>query len=219
MPLLDATETLSKYPDRLIEHIIPSPLVNLVCSVVALRNHIICQLVGRIASAKADSGSDFDLISTKFAASLGLTVKPQEYELKLMLADEPVTVTSGVVKMPFCIRIATGGGPSNFKAGAEPVDLEFYVLDELNAEVVTGYDILAELKAFDGHDSSFIANIQQLGLADVSWIRWTGSFERKCTKLVQKVLGNGKKNSNRDLGEHISIFDISPQLIDSSSSD
>ncbi|KAK8129513.1 hypothetical protein PG999_001893 [Apiospora kogelbergensis] len=71
MPLLEETETLNKYRDRLVEQTVPVGLslqVNLVGSPARC---LLCNLGGEPTTANADSGSDADFLSAAYARDRG----------------------------------------------------------------------------------------------------------------------------------------------------
>ncbi|KAM5344700.1 hypothetical protein ACJ41O_010562 [Fusarium nematophilum] len=179
---LRRTETLTKHTDRLVEELVPSMQALRVNSVDRPKRSIICQLDSFVGCATVDTGSDLDLVSPGFAKSRAYTVEPAHEQLEF--ADCSVGYTSGVTRTSFSVGDMT---PFGFRARGQAIDLELFVLDSLNADILVGQDTVTELDIFNTHGDSFIPSIPRLGESDVNIIRHIGKLERGASRLWGKL--------------------------------
>lgn len=144
MPLLEETETLNKYRDRLVEQTVPVGLslqVNLVGSPARC---LLCNLGGEPTTANADSGSDADFLSAAYARDRGFIVEPSQETIQF--ADGSTDVTAGRCNLTLAIN--------DFPA----TTLEFHVCATLAHNVIVGYDSIEELDIFTKHRSSMVSS-------------------------------------------------------------
>ncbi|KAI1170120.1 hypothetical protein F4777DRAFT_595490 [Nemania sp. FL0916] len=183
MQFLEQTETLSKHRDRLVEQIIPSMQALRVNSVGKPRKHLICRLDTHVGCASADTGSDLDLISLGFARSRAFNIEPGLEQLEF--ADCSLGYTSGVIKASF--SVGNLSDVNGFSPYGGVVDLEFYILEGLNTDILVGQDTIDELDVFSLHTEFFIPSISKLGESDVNIIRHIGTVERFASNFMNKV--------------------------------
>ncbi|KAK7960393.1 hypothetical protein PG996_011041 [Apiospora saccharicola] len=144
MPLLEATETLSKFHDRLVEQTIPAGLALQVSHIGSPRRRPLCSLDGSMAAANLDSGSDADFLSAQFAQFRGFIV--EENQGIIMFADGSTEFTCGVIHLPLALE------------AMQPLTLEFHVCTNLAHDVIVGQDYIQNLEIFTHHSSSLISS-------------------------------------------------------------
>ncbi|KAI0439364.1 hypothetical protein F4803DRAFT_554140 [Xylaria telfairii] len=193
MEFLEQTETLSKHRDRLVEQLVPSMQALRVNSIGRPRRNLICRLDTYVGCANADTGSDLDLVSLEFARSRAFNIEPA-YE-QLEFADCTVGYTSGVITASF--SVGNVSGVEGFLPRGNVVDLEFYVLEDLNADILVGQDTIDNLDIFSLHTESFIPSIPKLGESDVNIIRHIGTLERLASKIVNKMKDKTQSGTSR----------------------
>ncbi|KAG6358463.1 hypothetical protein INS49_014347 [Diaporthe citri] len=171
---LQATETLTKHGDRLVEELVPSIQALRVCSVGRSKRDVVCRVGNYVGCATADTGSDLDLVSPEFAASRVFDVEDSCVELEF--ADGSTGYTIGMIKTAFSIgRVSDVEG---FIPRSKEMLLELYILDNLNADILVGTDTIQDLQAFSGHEDCFIPAMPRLGESDLNIIRYIGAVER-----------------------------------------
>ncbi|TGJ81554.1 hypothetical protein E0Z10_g7192 [Xylaria hypoxylon] len=180
MEFLEQTETLSKHRDRLVEQLVPSMQALRVNSVGRPRRNLICSLNTYVGCASADTGSDLDLVSLRFARYGAFNIKPAHEQLEF--ADCSVGHTSGVIKVSFCV-----GDVEGFLPCGNIVRLEFYVLEDLNVDILLGQDTVDVLNVFSLYTEYFIPSIPKLGGSNVNIISHKGTLERLASKIVDKM--------------------------------
>ncbi|KAI1358663.1 hypothetical protein F5Y08DRAFT_332927 [Xylaria arbuscula] len=184
MEVLERTETLSKHRDRLVEQLIPSMQALRVNSIGRPRRNLICRLDTYVGYASADTGSDLDLVSLEFARSRDLDIKPAREQLEF--ADCSIGYTSGVIKSSFSL-VGKLSGMKGFLPHGNVVDLEFYVLEDLNADILVGQHTIDDLNVFALHTEAIIPSLPTPGESDVQIIRHIGTLERVASKIANKL--------------------------------
>ncbi|KAJ0107077.1 hypothetical protein J7T55_006956 [Diaporthe amygdali] len=102
-------------------------------------------LNGEMALAIPDTGSDLMCMSGSYARSMGLSIDDNvDNLLEVELADGSVCITSGVVRN------------LSWAVGDKAILCDFYVLEDLCADVVLGKDYLFDLGVFSNCSDSFI---------------------------------------------------------------
>ncbi|KAF4999850.1 hypothetical protein FDECE_11381 [Fusarium decemcellulare] len=194
MDFLHETETLSKHTDRLVEQLIPDIQSLRVNSVGSPKRSIMCRLDEAVGCATVDTGSDLDLVSPDFVHARSFNVTPA-FEL-VEFADCSIATTSGVVTARFSLGSEDEEGVFRPKGGS--IDLDFYVLDNLNADILVGQDTIDELKVFTKHTTSFIHNSDLLKESGVNIIRHKGRLEQQVERGMQKIknIFTGSSNSS-----------------------
>lgn len=175
---LQATETLTKHRDRLVEELVPSLQALRVCSVGRSKKDVVCRVGNYVGCATADTGSDLDLVSPEFAASRGFHVKDSYVELEF--ADGSTDYTMGMIKTAFSIgRVSDVEG---FIPRSKEMPLELFILDNLNADILVGTDTIQDLQLFSVHEDCFISAMPYLGESNLNIIRYIGGVERRFSK-------------------------------------
>lgn len=170
---LQATETLTKHRDRLVEELVPSFRALRVCSVGRPKRDVVCRVGNYVGCATADTGSDLDLVSPDFAASRAFDVEDSCVELEF--ADGSTGYTAGLIKAAFSIgRVSDVEG---FIPKSKEMSLELFILENLNADILVGLDTIQDLQAFSIHEDSFIPAMPRLGESDLNIIRYIGAVE------------------------------------------
>ncbi|KAJ4160271.1 hypothetical protein NW754_003397 [Fusarium falciforme] len=196
---LQQTETLNKHRDRLVEQPIPAMQALRVNSIGRPKRSLVCRLGTYVGCATVDTGSDLDLVSPAFAKSRAYKIEPA-YE-QVEFADCSVGCTSGVIKTSFVVGNANSLG---FYPRGEPIDLELFVLDNLNADILVGQDTVDALDVFNLHSESLIPSMPRLGESDLNIIRHIGSLEKGVANLWNKVkrnLGGNPSGSSGRFGK------------------
>lgn len=211
MEFLQQTETLSKYRDRLVEQHIPGMQTLRVSSVGRPKRSLICQLDNNyVGCATVDTGSDLDLVSPQFAASRAYKVEPA-HEL-VEFADCSVGYISGVITTSF---IVGNMGALGFNSRGEARDLDLFVLDNLNADILIGQDTVDKLDVFNVHRESLIPSMSRLGESDLNIIRHIGSFEQGASTFLKKIKGRLGGDSSVSSGKFLETIHHALQLIGS----
>lgn len=189
---LQATKTLTKHRDRLVEELIPSMRALRVCSVGRSKRDVVCRLGNYVACAAADTGSDLDLVSPEFASSRAFKVEDSCHELEF--ADGSMGYTMGMIKTTFSIgRVSDVEG---FIPKSKEMPLEFFILDNLNADILVGTDTIQDMQAFNDHEDCFIPAISRLRESDLNIIRYIGAVEKglsKAWELLRDSLTSSEK--------------------------
>ncbi|KAI0398013.1 hypothetical protein F5Y17DRAFT_464414 [Xylariaceae sp. FL0594] len=194
MEFLEQTETLSKHRGRLVEQLVPSMQALRVNSVGRPRRNLICQLDSSVGCASADTGSDLDLVSLQFARSRAFKIE-SAYE-QLEFADCSVGYTSGVINASFSVRKLSD--VDGVLPRGDTLHLDFYVLEDLNADILVGQATIDDLDLFSLHRESFLPSGPKYGEPDVNIIRHIGALERLASKITNKLkdkASSGTSNS------------------------
>ncbi|RSL55441.1 ATP-dependent RNA helicase MAK5 [Fusarium duplospermum] len=157
------------------------------------KRSLVCRLDTYVGCATVDTGSDLDLVSPKFANSRAFKVEPAFEQVEF--ADCSVGLTSGVIKTSFTVGNVNSLG---FQPRGESIDLELFVLDNLNADVLVGQDTVDMLDVFNLHNESLIPSIPRLGESELNIIRHIGRFEQGAAglwKKIKKAMGGDQPGS------------------------
>ena len=149
-PFLKATETFSRFKHRVTRKFRHKILPQL-CYVRGSHQGILGYFDGELVEAVPDTGSDILAISTEYARKRSLHIdESDEHRIEIAFADGSTAVTRGIVK-----DVA-------FEFASSPTDeyrRDFYVLDDLDCDVVLDYEFLDETDAFSFHEDSFVENL------------------------------------------------------------
>ena len=182
IPFLQETETFTKLKDLLVAQIVPAAddlRVNCVHAQAPKRG-IVCRLDSFVTCAKADTGSDLDLVSLQFAEKRGFVVHPGCERLEF--ADGSRGQTFGSLLVTF--EVGELDSVRGFQPCARKREWEFHVLDNLPSDVVIGQSTLEDLEVLDQGIGSLI-RMPPAGLSDCQIIRHIGRIER--------IIGTGLK--------------------------
>ena len=145
---LEKTKTLSDYVHRL-EDCIPKPgivpMVNLIGSTQHAKRRFTVHIDHRYTLINADSGSDLDLMSSRYVRAHGYRLdRRRKCRKRVRFADNTMAETIGQVKATLTLE----DGSAYSKT--------FDVLPNLTSDVLLGQFTLEEIKAFQVHRSSFV---------------------------------------------------------------
>lgn len=115
-------------------------------------------------------------MSPAFASSRGFQVEPSYHQLEF---------TSGIITSS--LSIGNVDSVKGFLPRGESIHLDFYVLDNLSADILLCQDTIEELNIFGLHAESFIPAILKLGESDVNIIQYTGTVENLAGKVRNKL--------------------------------
>ena len=108
------------------------------------RRMLDCTIDGQFVLASADTGSDVDLTSLRYARSRGWKIsKLGTGTGYVLLADGTVKKISGYVDVPLSIGTIT-------------ISTTLYVLDGLMCDILLGDDLLDDLDAFNRFEDNFV---------------------------------------------------------------
>lgn len=175
---LQATETLTKHRERLVEELVPSFRALRVCSGGRSKRDVVCRVGNYVGCTTADTGSDLDLVSPGFAASRAFDVEDSCVDscVELEFADGSTGYTDGMIKTAFCIgRLSDVEG---FLPRSKEISLDLFILENLNTDILVGTDTIEDLQSFSDHEDSFIPAMPTLGGSDLNIIRYVGAVER-----------------------------------------
>ncbi|KAF4947658.1 hypothetical protein FSARC_13919 [Fusarium sarcochroum] len=193
MEFLLGTETLNKHTDRLVEQVIPSMQNLRVNSVGRPKRNIVCRLNDLIGHAAVDTGSDLNFVHPRVIPQGTFTVAPA-YEY-LEFADGSLGLTSGVFQPTF--SIGCNDDLKEFQSVTELMSPEFYVLDNLNTDILIGQDTTDDLEVLTAH----LRSVVHISEADAACniIRHRGKIEqcvRKGFEKVKDIFSSSRMESN-----------------------
>lgn len=166
---LELTETLSKHRDRLVELNQPLDLSLRVLSIGMPRRNLFCHLAEDPVFANADSGSDLDFISGKYAISRNIMIFPGKEEI--MLADGSIMTTSGVARLPLSIRDIDAIDASDNTQNTVTIWGEFHIFEGMVQDVLVGHTTIEKLQVFARFSSSLLPGFKLLNLSSLNIIR------------------------------------------------
>lgn len=145
---LEKTKTMSVFKNRL-EDRFPStniyPMLNLIGSTKQSKRRVAAFIDGRYTYINPDSGSDLDLMSSRYVKSRDYKIdRRRECRKRIRLADTTIVETIGQVSATLTLN----DGSSYLKL--------FDVLPGLTSDVLLGESALEEIDAFTAYESSFV---------------------------------------------------------------
>lgn len=170
---LMATETFTKYRNRLTQEFVPATQFLQVNSVGKAKQALICRLNTFVGCANADTGSDLDLISPEFAKQRSLLI--HDDAVRVEFADGSTALTSGFVDTTF--SIGSVQDLKGFIPTGDTLELPFFVLEGLTSDILVGQGTLEELGVMDKQNDVFINCPPTFGLSDCAIIRYIGKAE------------------------------------------
>lgn len=179
MTFLKATETITKYTQRLVD-LPPSVKRSFsLCAVGNATNRVCCIIDGRDVVASADTGSELALMSGAYAARHGLL---REYSCEVLeLADGSLEYTSGFADVVVQVKDRTIFGKETFTKKM----VRFHVLKHLQFDVLLDEDAANQFDIFRKGLVTLASKTS--GLASLAPIVWLGSAERKVAKTVENI--------------------------------
>lgn len=193
MAFLEATQTFSLHRDRLVELDIPQTLSLRVNSIGIPRRYLLCRLNDDLAFANADSGSDLDFISLKYAENQGFQVHPNKESI--MFADGSIDITSGVARLRFSIENLESDEASRNMKYSKSLSIEFHVFDKLMHDILIGRDTIEAFQIFTCYSSSLLPG---LGLMELSSLNIIRHLKRLKLPGVSRVKGAFKRYLSKD---------------------
>lgn len=185
------------------------------------KTRMACYLDGVLALACADTGSEIDLMSRAYAMERGFHIESVPDDRRyVMLATTKMASLSGMVKVRFDtfqpVDVSRYHGSTDCRHGdsstadndEEMLDVEseqriryisipdhnrtFYVLDDLNCDVLLGEELLDSIDAFPTHGNSFFEipdSLPETSSLALNYIKWASKLERRCYDMVSRVTG------------------------------
>lgn len=193
MNFLERTKTFSKFTDRLIDEPFATDSGSIkLNSVGAALKNLVCQMDEVTALASIDSGSDLDFISEEYAKLRGFYVKDACHYVKF--ADSSIGYVSGFTRVSFVVGCVEIDGEI-FSETSEILDLDFFVLSDLSADVLIGQDTIVELNVFQNHKESIISSSARGEPSAVNIIRLMGKTEIALARFRGRLGRRGRGSS------------------------
>ncbi|CAG7561060.1 unnamed protein product [Fusarium equiseti] len=202
MDFLMQTETLTKHTDRLIEQVVSDMQVLRVNSIGSSKQSAPCRLNDYNGYTVIDTGSDLNFIHPR-------VLEQGHFDLEfasvyLEFADCSVGQASGLIDVTFAI--GHDNGPYSLEIPMEPVREEFYVLDDLNMDVLIGHDTIESLEVMTAHLDSLLNTSLDSG---VHIIRAIGKLERRFKTFLTDISPSLGRNSGKL--DRFRVFDLLTQ--------
>ena len=215
------TETLTIYRHRLMQRWVPPASVLSVRSLGDSREILLCTLDGKDTEALPDSGSDIDVISYEYARRRGFILEKNEQWVKF--ADGSMTQACGIYTAQLVIGL--GGQKFHFdteqdrgdgledllpshrlmndiapqaenKQYRRVIQTKFYVLENIQVDVIIGMSSLESLRVYTQHRESLVSQpIQDIGTAPLDRIILLSKIERKIRQFSHRWLTNSQKET------------------------
>jgi hypothetical protein len=176
MAFLDETETMTKHKYRLQEQIpfIPPPLK--VNTLGFPKRRVLCYMDTKKIYANADTGSELELMSRAYARRRGYGVQliPKDHSDEVQFADGSTTKLVGQVEADITFGSLKG----------DKYKQTFYVLEDLQYDILLGEDFLDELDAFATYRSSFVLDRTANDATELSAIVWLSRPEQRIFQIT-----------------------------------
>ncbi|KAI0177122.1 hypothetical protein BJ166DRAFT_506181 [Pestalotiopsis sp. NC0098] len=193
LKFLELSETFSKHRDRLVELDVPQSLPLRVLSIGGPRRNLICRLDEDKVFANADSGSDLDFISEKYATSRNLSITPNKE--RIMLADGSITTTSGVAILPLSVEDVDSDAASERSQSTVIVSKEFHIFQGMVHDVLIGHGTIEELQVFTRFDSSLLPGLGLLSSSSLNIIRHLKKIPT--LKDIKRLIQRGRSSRSQ----------------------
>lgn len=177
---LRETATLTNHRDRLRERSLDAGLPLKVMHINGTKEHFRCYINSKERLAAADTGSEMDLVSGRFARQSPYREMTLEKKAEIQFADGSIELVSTQVFSQFTPHVDLKWSPK-----------WFYVLDGLSCDVLLGEQTLEQLRAFDDATSGVVTQQDAFGFA-LNIISWLRAPEEKASNLFRsfsKLLG------------------------------
>lgn len=191
MVFLERTETLTKHRNRLVRIPRPSFQALQVYSVGRSRNELLCSVNEHLVLAIPDSGSDVDLMSSRFALERGFQILSGEDQIEF--ADGSVAITSGLVQAELALSGVDLISPTLPTTTTKNPTVDFFVLDGLISDVLVGEDSLEELKIFTENQCFLISTGGATGPAGLHRIRHLGPVGRLLSWIKERIASTRRR--------------------------
>lgn len=190
MTFLEETRTLTEHTERLVEQVIEMPQSLRVNSVGRPRSQLSCRVNEHLVCANVDSGSDLDLINPDYARSCAMQIMPGEEEI--MFADGSLAYTSGSTVVPFAVVQVDFNDVRSVTRRSEAIDIEFFVLDSLSADVLVGNDTIRDFDVFNRYADCLVPSIRTIGEPNMN----TVIHIRRMQRLISNAIGGVGRGSD-----------------------
>jgi hypothetical protein len=134
-----------------------------------------CTLNARDVLAAADTGSDVDLISLRYARYCGWKTDRHETG-RVILSDGTVQQLEGSVEL-------------DLEIGVEKISRRFYVLDGLKCDVLLGDDSLQHMDVWNDHGDAFVDieddDAEATNFWNIEWVERFDNLEAEVDALVE----------------------------------
>ena len=185
---LEKTKTLSDHVHRLQDCISNpgiSPMVNLIGSTQHAKRRFTAHIDHRLTLINADTGSDFDLMSSTYARAHGYRYdRRRGCRKRVRFADNTTAETIGQVQATLTLE------------DGSMYPKMFDVLPKLTSEVLLGHFTLEEIGAFRFHRSSFVdvyAGERHIELSVLGYLGKVNEFLACKLKRVHRRKGQMQK--------------------------
>jgi len=182
---LKQTQTMTLHRDRLLKRACPNMQFPSVRALGDVQERFHCSLDGENVQALADSGSDVDLISLKYATKRGFRVEPGKSWL--MFADRSVVRTRGTfraqltagfdgIRLPSALPLPTVAASNTqptddrnsssgclvspsveVEASRKVIETDFHVLEDLRLDAIIGMASLEALAVYTHEPECLVA--------------------------------------------------------------
>ena len=175
---LRVTETLTKFQHRLKRIFNTTQKYWRVMYMDIPRRQLACSIDGISGFANADTGSEIDIVSLKYAQTRGWDIKKlKSDEGYVQLSDGSIVKLAGYVKTRLDV-----GTTSSLQT--------FYVLEGLECDVLLGDGTLQELDVFKQHESLF-EDLQQSKVGIFHFIKWLQKMEDHARQIIENDFPSG----------------------------
>jgi len=142
-------------------------------------------------------------VSSSFGKSRALAIETTLEQLEF--ADRSIGYTSGLVRAT--VSVVDFSDVRRFLLRGDAIDMEFYVLESLDSDILLDQDTIEELGIYI---PSFVARIRCIGETEVNIIRHIGRLEHsvseKLKKLRNAILGVTPQTSDDTASIRRSLF-------------
>ncbi|KAI6755500.1 hypothetical protein HG531_004606 [Fusarium graminearum] len=203
MGFLTETKTLSEHTDRLIEQVVSEMQALKVNSVGNTKCSAPCRLNDLAGYAVVDTGSDLNFVHPRVVEEGKFAIEPASVYLEF--ADCSIGMTSGVINTTFSI-----GCEDQPKLNRSLADQQFYILDDLNTDILIGQDTTEELQVMTSLREEL--SIMSADSA-VNIIRLKGNLEQRIRGIGRRfrnVLSTSSQQKDDDTG-HVDSTELQVQ--------
>ncbi|CAF3528883.1 unnamed protein product [Fusarium graminearum] len=194
MGFLTETKTLSEHTDRLIEQVVSEMQALKVNSVGNNKCSAPCRLNDLAGYAVVDTGSDLNFVHPRVVEEGKFAIEPASVYLEF--ADCSIGMTSGVINTTFSI-----GCEDQPKLNRSLADQQFYILDDLNTDILIGQDTTEDLQVMTSLREEL--SIMSADSA-VNIIRLKGNLEQRIRGIGRRfrnVLSTSSQQKDDDTGQ------------------
>jgi hypothetical protein len=194
-PFLRLTKLFEHHAHRIVRKM--RKFSGLQACYTASQERVVGMLDGELVHALPDTGSDVKLVSEDYAKRRGLPINhDSHYCFPLTFADGSKSWTSGLAK-DVSWQYGTEGGKTTL--------CDFYVLKDLQCDVLLSYDFLHRTEAFSLHERWMSLSDDDTGFANRANTEWilstitrnsTSSNSDSYLKRLRRKMHPGGKQTN-----------------------